>query len=555
MIHDMLELRDLTNAEILDGIREDAGFDYQSRVPLATQAGVSEVVKKLNDYRPFWNEFLNGFVNRIGAIYARNQMWQNPLSVFKKGLMAYGDTVEEYMTDLLEAHTYDPDRNYGENVLFGQERPNVEVNYHRVNRQDFYKVTINEKLMRRAFLNEGGLSQLIGQIMESPLKSDQFDEFLIMTKLFSEYEANGGFFKLNVPDFTGRASGETEAREALKTIKSMAYRLPILSRQYNAARLPMAAKPEDLVLIGTPDFLASIDVDGLAPIFHLDKATIVAERTIGLPEEYFGIDGAQGILTTKDFFMVFDTLIENRSQPNPAGLYDNYFLHHHGIYSASRFVPAILLTSDGGTVVVRKEVSVVSLAVPVVKTREGASVTTVNRGDIYALSTAVTTSPAGEDAAVAYSVSGNKSSKTYITNQGVLYVGANESASSLTVTAHSVAVDPTNPRLDPKTSTVTLTVAGDVSNEWPIQGELVGLTVAGAEVPGVVPGTLTYTLTLPTGTTVKASDVDVFYTGSGDVTKTVTKVDARPGYDVTVVFDPGTGAAKTYTVQVTVPAA
>ena len=253
--------------------------------------------------------------------------------------------------------------------------------------------------------------------------------------------------------------------------------------------------------------------------------------------------------------MVFDTLIENRSQPNPAGLYDNYFLHHHGIYSASRFVPAILLTSDGGTIVVRKEVSVVSLATPVVTNRAGSNVTTVNRGDIYELSTAVTTNPAGEDAAVAYSVTGNTSSKTYVTTQGVLYVGANEGATSLTVRAHSVAVDPTNPRLDPKTSTVTLTVAGEASNEWPIQGELVGLTVAGAEVPGVTPATTTYTLTLPTGTVVKAGDVDVFYTGSGDVTKTVTMVGARPGYDVKVVFDPGTGAAVTYTVQVTVPAA
>ena len=253
--------------------------------------------------------------------------------------------------------------------------------------------------------------------------------------------------------------------------------------------------------------------------------------------------------------MVFDTLIENRSQPNPAGLYDNYFLHHHGIYSASRFVPAILLTSDGGTVVVRKEVSVVSLADPVVTSRDGSTVTTVNRGDIYSLSTVVTTDPAGEDAAVAYSVSGNTSSKTYITNQGVLYVGANEGASTITVTAHSVAVDPTNPRLDPKTSDVELTVAGDVSDEWPIQGELVGITIAGAEVQGVDPSDTSYTLTLPAGTTVKAADVDVFYTGSGDVTKTVTKVAARPGYDVKVTFDAGTGAAVTYTVEVTVPAA
>ena len=551
---DILELRDLTNAEILDGIREDAGWDYQSRIPAATQAGVADVVNKLNEYRPHWNEFLNAFVNRIGAIYARNQAWQNPLAVFKKGMMTFGDTVEEYMSDLLEAHGYDPDRNYGEKFLFGQERPNVEVNYHRVNRQDMYKVTVNEKMMRRAFLNDGGLSQLISQIMEAPLKSDMFDEFLIMSRLFAQYEANGGFFKIRVPEFRGLTAGETEAREALKTVKALAYELPILSRQYNAAHLPMAARPEDLTLIGTPEFLASIDVDGLAPIFHLDKATIMAERTIGLPSKYLGIDGAQGILTTKDFFMVMDTLIENRSQPNPAGLYDNFFLHHHGIYSASRFVPAILLTSESGTITIREEFTVSSLATPVVSDNENASLTTVNRGGLYSVSTAAVTDPVGHDVAVAYSVTGNKSTKTYVTSQGVLYVGANETATTFTLTAHSVIVDATNPRLDPKTSSVVLTVAGDLSNEWPITGEIAAITIAGVEVAGVDPADTSYTLTLPKGTAVKPSDVVVMTTYGADAEVTVTTVGARPGYDVVVTVDGGTGVAVAYTVAVTVPA-
>ena len=92
---EILELRDLSNAEILNGIREDASFDYQTRIPLADQSNIATVVQSLLNYRPSWNEFSNGFVNRIGAIYARSALWTNPLGVFKKGLMTFGDTVEE----------------------------------------------------------------------------------------------------------------------------------------------------------------------------------------------------------------------------------------------------------------------------------------------------------------------------------------------------------------------------------------------------------------------------------------------------------------------------
>ena len=556
MIKDVLTLRELTNAEILDAVRLDASFDYQNRIPEATKAGVARTVNNLLNYRPAWNEFLNAFINRIAATYARNQMWQNPLAIFKKGMLEFGDTVQEYMTDILEAHGYDPDRDYGEKILFGQERPHVEVNFHTINRQDMYKMTINEDMLKRAFLSDDGLQTLLSRLMETPLKSDQYDEFLLMTKLFAQYEANGGFYKLHVPDFSGLGASETDARTALKTVRGFAYRLPIMSRLYNAAHLPMAARPEDLVLIGTPDFLASMDVDGLAPIFHMDKAQIMAERTIGLPEEYFGIDGAQGILTTTDFFMVFDTLIENRIQPNPAGLYDNYFLHHHQIISASRFVPAVLLTSDNGTVTVREDYDVTSLSAPVVSDRSGSAVTTVVRGEIYSLETTGVTDPAGNDVAVDYSITGAESSKTYITRSQVLYVGADETATTLKVNAHTIKIDPTNPRLDPITSTVNLTVSGDVQDGWPVAGGgIVGIKIADIDVPAVSASTTSYAITVPHGTKVTKGSVEVTATTGADVTTTVTTDAALPGYRVKVEVDSGTGAAKVYTVAVTVPSA
>lgn len=552
---EILELRDLSNAEILNGIREDSSFDYQQRIPLADQSNITTVVQSLLNYRPAWNEFLNGFVNRIGAIYARSQMWTNPLAIFKKGLMTFGDTVEEYMSDVLTAHGYDPDRDYMEKTLFGQERPAIEVNYHKVNRQDFYKFTVNEKILRRAFLNDGGLAQLIGQIMEQPLKSDQWDEYLIMSNLLKLNEANGGFFKIQVPEFEGINTNGEDAKLALAKIRSMAYRLPILSRQYNAAALPMAAKPEDMVLIGTPDFLASIDVYALAPLFHLEKAEQVFERTIALPREHFGVEGTQGVLTTKDFWMVFDTLIENRNQPNPAGLYENYFLHHHGIYSLSRFVPAIMFTSDSGTVqITSQEFTVTSVAAPTVKNTDGTIVTTVNRGDIYSITSSTVTDPAGIDVAVAYSLTGNKSSHTYITPYGVLYVAHDESATTMAVTALSISTDPTDPRTDPvASSATTLTLAGSVTEDWPGSGQIAGIQIAGVDVAGIDPTDLTYALTLPAGTTVTKAKVNVTTDGAPDVTTTIVK--EAPGYTVSIAVDNGVGAAKVYVVTVTVPAA
>lgn len=562
---ELLDLRDLSNAEILNGIRNDASFDYQTRIPLSTQANGADVVQRLNDYRPAWNEFLNGFINRIGAIYARTQVWTNPLAMFKKGMLAFGDTVEEYMSDLLEAHNYDPDRDYMEQTLFGQERPAVEVNYHKITRQNYYKFTVNEKMLRRAFIADTGLQALISQLMEAPLKSDNFDEYLIMADLLKKNEANGGFFKVQVPEFSGINTDGEDAKFALAKIRSMAYRLPILSRQFNAAHLPMAARAEDMVLIGTPDFLASIDVYALAPLFHLEKAEQVVERTIALPAEHFGVDGTQAILTSKDFWMVFDTLIENRSQPNPAGLYDNYFLHHHGIYSLSRFVPAIMFTSDSGTISIASEdFTVSSVATPTVTDSDGTTVTTVQRGEIYSITSSVVTDPAGIDVAVAYSLTGNNSSHTYITPQGVLYVAGNETATSLVVKALSVSTDPTNPRLDPvASSNRTLTVAGDIKTDWPGSGQIAGIRIAGVDVADVDPADFTYALELAAGTKVTKGKVLVSTTGSPDVTTTVTVVPADPeatppvvgGYTVVVTVDSGVGAAKVYTVNVTVPAA
>src|SRR5690606_17422670 len=173
-----------------------------------------------------------------------------------------------------------------------------------------------QAMLTRAFASEHGLSSLISSLMEAPTTSDQWDEYLLMTSLFKEYEDNNGYFKVNIPDVESFGSDSADAKFALRRLREMAENLTFISRRYNAAGMPVAAKREDMVIFTTPEFKAALDVEALAAAFNIDRAD-VPSRMVTVRKEDFGIEGAQAILTTEDFFVVADTLLETRSAENP----------------------------------------------------------------------------------------------------------------------------------------------------------------------------------------------------------------------------------------------
>lgn len=543
---------DKPNSAILDAVRGVASTDYQRRIPAADIAGVASTIESLTkpENRQWYNEFIDVLVNRIGMTIARNTSWSNPLAPFKRGMLSYGNTIEEIQVGLLEAHGYDPDRDYMEQTLFGRERPEVQVNFHTVNRQDFYKVTINDVLLKRAFLDPNGLSGFINQLMEAPTTSDQWDEFLLTSSLFREYESNGGFYHVHVPDVADLNSNGDDARLALRKMRAMAGNLGFLSTAYNAAHMPVFAKPEDLLLFVTPEYNAGIDVEALAGAFNIGRAEMVG-KIVQLPESAFAVEGCQAIMTTNDFFVIADTLFESTSQWNPANLHNNYFLHHHQVISASRFVPAVMFTTGADDEVIRITDHVTSVNAIAVENVDGSNTASVATDGVIAFSATAVTSPDGGTDAVIWSVSGSNNPRTYISQAGVLHVAADETATSLTVTATSAAVDYDNPRADPLTATVAVTVTGGPVNAWPEQGGgLSGLTINGDPVAGVSPSTFTYNTTVPTGTTISAKNVVAETIGSADVNIDVTK-NGTTGYTIVAHVDNGVGAPVDYTFNVT----
>lgn len=448
-----------TNESILNGIRKVASNDYKARVPRATQANIEQSMKAIASSRVTNNEFLDALVNLVGDIVYRNKVWTNPLGKFKGPMLEFGDTIEEVATGLIKAHVYDPNNEYMERILFGQHRPDAITSFHRINRQDFYPVTINRDILRRAFYTTYGLSDFVTGLMEAPATSDQWDEFLIIANLLKEYEEAGGYFRVNIPDIVAEP-GETSAKAVLRTLRGYARLLPFLSTRYNAAGVPSFANEDELILIATPEFLASIDVDGLAGLFNVEYGE-VRYRTVAIPREYMPAD-IEAILTVDDFFVIRDTLLESTNQPNAVGLTENYFLHHHGIYSLSRFVPAIALTTGAGTEVEIVEPTLTGLAAPVLTDADGNAITVLTRGENAIVTTEVQGTPAnlltGE--AVIWTLTGNTDSRTRIYQTGIIHVSSEEVATALTVTAMS-ATDPS------ATVSATYNVVGERVQQWP----------------------------------------------------------------------------------------
>jgi len=451
-----------TNISIINGIRNQASRDYRDRVPVATQANMSETIENIMDFKANRNEFIDALVNRIGLVIARNNNWTNKLGKFKRGMLSYGETIEEVQVGLLKAHEYDAKREYLEKDIWATEVPDVQSSFHTVNRQNFYKVSVNAVILRRAFLEEGGLSQLIQQLMDAPTTSDEWDEYLLTVNLFREYYDNGGFFKVRVPDVANVSSDSEAAKGALRAVRTMADTLPFISTHYNAAHMPVSAQADELELFVTPEFNAAIDVEALAAAFNIDRAQIASRQTV-IRQQDMNIPGAQAILTSRDFFVIADTYYGTESILNPAAIQQNYFLHHHQIISASRFVPAILFTStEDTTPIVINDPTPVSLGTITVKNGD-TTLTAIPRGGVYQVSVDTVTNPTGGNEPVILELVGATSPWTTLSNTGTLTVGFNEESANITIRATAVNDDTI-------TKDRKYSLSGDVGQLWPNPG-------------------------------------------------------------------------------------
>lgn len=429
--------RPFNNIDMLNRIRYDASSDYQRRIPDVTKANVSEALRNLTNYRPAWNEFCSALINQVGSYVTRDVVWQNPLAKFKRNTLTYGESIEEAQVGLIKAYAYNEDRDALEGEVFGTALPDVQTQFHTRPRKEKYKITVNEALLRRAFLESDGLSKFVNQALQSPITSDAWDEFLLMCSLLPGYEEKGGFFHIQVPDIQGLGAPDADVKTFIKKVQATAGNLQFLDTKYTPSRMPTWGSRDNLVLLTTPETMASVNVDAWAAAFNLDKQ-IMTENIVEIPRYLLGDDKTQAVLTTKDFFVVCDTLLENTSMFNPATLSTNYWLHHHEIISASLFVPAVKFWTGASDDKITAGPTNLELKPDAVRHADGTPISESNKLSAgengYVSYTIVGTNiPEGAEIPVDFWVKGNNSDRTKIYNDGTIVIAADETATEIRI--------------------------------------------------------------------------------------------------------------------------
>lgn len=348
----------LTNSsvDILNVIRNNATINYKNYVPLATPNAdsIREIGAVIMDNPQLQNEFLSALVNRIGRVLITSKMYENPWSMFKKGLLEFGETIEEIFVNIAKPYQFDPA--VAESNLFKREIPDVRSAFHIMNYQKYYKTTIQNDQLRQAFLSWQGITDLIAKIVDSMYTGANYDEFQTMKYMLAKHVLDGRMYPVTIPTVS-----DTNMKTIVSTIKGVSNNYEFMSSKYNLAGVQNYSMKADQYLLINSKFDATMDVEVLASAFNVDKAEFAGKRVLvdsfgsldidrlnilfaGDPTyteisetDLEALDAIPCILVDKDWFMIFDNYFNFTEQYNGEGLYWNYWYHVWKTFSVSPF--------------------------------------------------------------------------------------------------------------------------------------------------------------------------------------------------------------------------
>ena len=355
---------------ILNAIRDNASAEYYQAVPhaQATTESIRAVGEQILAFQPRMNEFVSALVNRIARVVVTSKLYSNPLAFAKKGLLEYGETIEEIFVDIAKANSYDWNSTNETEQAFKRENPDIKTAFHALNMQTYYKATVSEQNLRQAFLSLNGVTDLIARIVNSLYSGAAYDEYIMMKYVIAQSLIPGNVKMTNIDAVDDEASGKA----AVKKVKAITGKLQFMSNEYNIAGVnTFISSPSDIFVVMAADYEASIDVDVLASTFNMDKVQFMGQRvlvdsfsfnvgelarldellendpTYKTPseDELTALKTVGIVVMSRDWFQVYDVLNQFTEQYNAALMYWNEFNHVWRIYSASPFAPIVGFTT------------------------------------------------------------------------------------------------------------------------------------------------------------------------------------------------------------------
>lgn len=434
-----------TSVGILNWVlSEESGYLAGAPAVSDTVQSIRQVGEFINAYQPRQNQFLSSLVNRIGLVIVSSKAYSNPWKWIKKGQLEYGEAIEEIYVNLAKVENFVPGGSTNDILadLFGTRKPDVQAAFHQMDFQKKYPVTVSEEQLRTAFTSMDGVNNLIEYIVQSLYTAFEYDELCMYQYMLGRLALDGKIPKFHI----GAISDKASAEEAVIALKNVSDDMEFMKTKYNMAGVMTHTTKDKQYVLKSIDVNNRLSVQVLAPAFNMSEVEFAGHQVllddydaakIKRMGELLGNDPSfvpftsdeiavlrtiKMYLIDEDFLIQYDKLVKMSEQPVPNTLSWQYFLHHWAIFSASPFKNCAVFTTSTPEVT---EVVVSPTEATVAPGGSARFTASVEGTGLYSNS-------------VIWSIEGNESDNTKISSLGGLTVAADETATTITVTATSV---------------------------------------------------------------------------------------------------------------------
>lgn len=351
--------------DILNVIRQNAGYEYQSQVPVVSdETEIPRVGDILYGTPALANTFINALVNRIALVKVKSALFNNAYAELKKGYLEFGETVEEVFVNITKARVFSTEK--AESREFKRSLPDVKSAFHAMNWRVQYPVTIQNDELRQAFTDVYGVQDLIARVVGQVTTAAEYDEYLLFKYLLIKAISSG---KMKPVAFD--ASSTNNAAVALRGVSN---KLTFMSNQYNISNVTTVTPRDDQIVFMDAEFNAKFDVEVLARAFNMDNAKFLGklhliddwttfdnERFDAIRAESDCIEevtaaelnllkDVKAVILDKEWFQVYDNLTQMSEKYVSSGLYWNYFLNVWKTVSSSPFSNAVALVANSAEI-------------------------------------------------------------------------------------------------------------------------------------------------------------------------------------------------------------
>lgn len=342
--------------------------------------------------RPYWSQRLNSTSDKTwsdaGVVFAdnrfkaeRNQTFNNlvqrimlPLwrelsticqfERFHKGDFTNGNYMQEIgFTELLQMveykglHVSNEERFGGEYDQFKPRIKQPRAAYHAINRQGFYGISLPDLFVRRAFLEQNGLSQAAANLLSLLQNSNKVDTEMYFKKMFIDFMCSNDFPMqasqvVEIPDVCMENATSENHRIAYGRMAE----IQLLSQRNNSAYNPIGRPNVAMNNILMLDLRASIwnKYNNLSILFNKEESAIPAPEILLI--DNFGVDNLKGkkeiadniigIMAQEETFAKFKGYEDVEPARDAVGKFTNEFLHIIEMYRASPFFNLIVFVRN-----------------------------------------------------------------------------------------------------------------------------------------------------------------------------------------------------------------